>query len=175
MFYKIGVLKNFEKLTGKQLCPGFLLIKLQVSILQLYGKNRIQYRCFIINFTRYLRHIFYRTPPGDCVCPTEKYFTNKIVKILLKKEKKNWKLLVRKTTTLFSLFPMIHWKHLLLETMQSHWGFIYNRKLFLNIYIYVIWLWFQQIQESLWKQIKNAWNRKTALKKIIIYYKLRYT
>ena len=47
---------------------------------------------------RYLRHLFYRTPPGDSFCSTEKYFTNKIVKNPLRKEK-NWKHFVRKTTT----------------------------------------------------------------------------
>ena len=33
---------------------------------------------------------------------------------------------------LFSLLPMIHWKHNLFETIQFHWGFIYYRKLFLS-------------------------------------------
>ena len=32
--------------------------------------------------------IFYRTPPDDCFCSKEKYFTNKIVKSPLRKEKK---------------------------------------------------------------------------------------
>ena len=41
-----------------------------------------------MNFARYLRHLFYRTPIGDCVCSTEKCFTNKIVKSVLKNEKK---------------------------------------------------------------------------------------
>ena len=44
-----------------------------------------------MNFARYLKHLFYRTPLGDCVCSTEKYFTNKIVKSVLKNEKKNKK------------------------------------------------------------------------------------
>ena len=34
---------------------------------------------------------------------------------------------------LFSLFPMIYWKHEFFETMQSYWGFFsYYRKLFLT-------------------------------------------
>ena len=41
-----------------------------------------------MNFARYLRKIFHRTPPGYCFCSTEKYFTNKIVKNSLRKEKK---------------------------------------------------------------------------------------
>ena len=76
----------------------------------------------------------------------KKYFINIIVKNPLRKGKK-WKQLVRKTTTqakqklhhyshqvfiffyyskmllfLFSLLPMIWWKHEFLETMQYHWG-----------------------------------------------------
>ena len=35
-----------------------------------------------------LRHSFYRTPPCDCFCSTEKHFTNKIVKNPLKKKMK---------------------------------------------------------------------------------------
>ena len=34
-----------------------------------------------------MRRLFYRTPPGDCFCFTEK-FTTKIVKRPLEKEKK---------------------------------------------------------------------------------------
>ena len=39
-----------------------------------------------MNFAKYLKHLFYKTPPGDCFCSTEKYFTNKIVKIPLRKK-----------------------------------------------------------------------------------------
>ena len=54
----------------------------------LYWQKRFRYRCFLTHFKRYLRCRFYWTPPGDCFCSTEKYFTNKIVKSALKKEKK---------------------------------------------------------------------------------------
>ena len=46
-------------------------------------------------FTRYLRHLFYRTPPDDYFCSTKKYFTNKLEKPLRKNNKK-WERLVRK-------------------------------------------------------------------------------
>ena len=84
MFYKIDVLKNFAKFTGIY----SLLIKLRVPILQLHGKEKLRYRCFLVNFARYLRCLFYRTYPGNCICSTEIYFTNKIVKSILKIEKK---------------------------------------------------------------------------------------
>ena len=49
-----------------------------------------------MNFARYMSYLFYRTPPGDYFY-TKIYFTTKIVKSPLEKEKK-WKQLVRKTT-----------------------------------------------------------------------------
>ena len=41
-----------------------------------------------MNFARYVRHLFYRTPPGDASVPQKKYFISKIVKKPLRKEKK---------------------------------------------------------------------------------------
>ena len=76
-------------------------------ILQLHWNKVLQHKCFLMNFGKYLRQLFYRTPPGNCFCPTEKYFTNKIVKNPLRKEKK-WKQLVRKTTTRAKLNHYLH-------------------------------------------------------------------
>ena len=78
----------FAKFTRKHLCRSLSLIKLQVSILQLHWKKGLQHRSFLMNFARYLRHLFYRTPLDESFCSTEKYFTNKIVKNPLRKEKK---------------------------------------------------------------------------------------
>ena len=90
---------------------------------------------------------FYRTLPHDCFCSTEKYFTNKIVKNPLRKEKK-WKLLVKKPTThtvlllfkncFISLFSTSH--HILKTRMfrnnaipsHSKNAIVYCRKLFLT-------------------------------------------
>ena len=74
--------KNFflQNSQEKHLCRSLFLIKLQVSILQLDWKKGLQHRCFLMNFARYLRHLFDRTPPCDCFCSTEKCFTNKIAK-----------------------------------------------------------------------------------------------
>ena len=120
----------------------FLFNKVTVFYPAILLKKNTPMQVFSKNFARYLRHF-----QATASVATEKYFTNKIVKSPLKK---NWKQLVRKTTTyagkkhevfisfyyskislfLFSLLPMIHWNHVFLETMQSHWGFIYLRKLF---------------------------------------------
>ena len=88
----------FSKFARKNLCQSLFLIKLQVTILQLHWKKGLLHRCFLMNFARYLRQRFYRTPPGDCFCFNEKYFTKKVEKNHLRKEKK-WKQVVRKTTT----------------------------------------------------------------------------
>ena len=50
-------------------------------------KKRLQHKCFLMNFARCLTHLFYRKLWGKCFCPTEKYFTNKIVKNPQRKEK----------------------------------------------------------------------------------------
>ena len=67
--------------------PDFLLNKVTGFYPLTLLKERLRCRCFLVNFARYLRYLFYRTPSGDCFCSTEKYFTNKIVKSPLKKEK----------------------------------------------------------------------------------------
>ena len=51
---------NFNKVTG--VYPATSL------------KKGLQHRCFLVNFARYLTHLFYRTPPGDYVCSTEKIY-----------------------------------------------------------------------------------------------------
>ena len=64
----------FAKFTIKHLCWSLILIKLQVSILQFHWKKGLQNRCFLVNFARYLRNLFYSTPPGDYFCSVEKIF-----------------------------------------------------------------------------------------------------
>ena len=54
--FRKGVLRNFAKLTGKQLCSSHFLIKLQAL-----GRHR----CFLSIFVKCLRTP-YRTPLGDC-------------------------------------------------------------------------------------------------------------
>ena len=88
MFYKIRVFKNFSNFTRKHLRQNLFIIKLQVSILQLYWKKRLRCRCFLMNFARYITRLFYRIPPGDRFYSAEKYFITKIVKSPLEKERK---------------------------------------------------------------------------------------
>ena len=51
MFFRIGVLKNFENLIGKCLCWSLFLIN--------FVKIRLLHRCFPVKF---VKHLFYWTP-----------------------------------------------------------------------------------------------------------------
>ena len=130
-------------------------------ILHLHWKKRLQHKCFLMNFAKYLRHLFYRAPPSNSFCSTEKYLTNKIVKKSLRKGKKMEIACKEKATHakqklnyylhqvfisfyyyyskislfLFSQLPIIYWKHEFLNAMQSYWGFIYCRKIFLIFHL----------------------------------------
>ena len=58
---KKGVLRNFEKFTGKHLCQRLFLMKLQALCLRpaTLLKNRPWHWCFPVNFTKFLRTLFY--------------------------------------------------------------------------------------------------------------------
>ena len=124
MFYKICVIKNFAKLLGKHQFRSLFIIKLQVSILLL--------QAFSDNFVS-ITDIFF----AYHLQATASVSWKVILPI-------KWKLLVRKTTEhagtkqknylhrlfiffycskidlfLFSLLPVIHWKHVCLETIMQ--------------------------------------------------------
>ena len=63
MFYKIVLLKNFGKLTGKDLCQSFFFLE-KVAHHQgcNFIKKRLQIKCFNVNFTKLLNTLC-RTPP----------------------------------------------------------------------------------------------------------------
>ena len=54
-FLKIGVLKNFVKLTGKYLCRGLSLITQRRDG---FFKTRLRNSCFIVNFVNFLKTRF---------------------------------------------------------------------------------------------------------------------
>ena len=60
---KKGVLKNFAKFTGKQLCQGLFFNK--VAACNVF-KKRLWHRYFPVNFAKFLEYLFYRTPLDDC-------------------------------------------------------------------------------------------------------------
>ena len=53
VFYKKGVLRNFTKLTGKQLCQSLRPATL--------SKKRLWHKCFPVNFVKFLNTFFTRT------------------------------------------------------------------------------------------------------------------
>ena len=104
----------------------------QRSLFCNFVKKRLQQTCFLMSFTRYFRHLLYRSPPVDCFCSKKKYFANKIVNSLLKEEKHAGKKNPTQTEKrlkdylhqvfisfyfskvslfLFPLPPMMHFKH----------------------------------------------------------------
>ena len=70
VFCKKDVLKNFAKFTGKHLCQSLFFNKSTGLRPETLLKMRLWHRCFLVNFAKFLRTTFYRTPlvaaSGDC-------------------------------------------------------------------------------------------------------------
>ena len=60
-------LKNFKKITVKHLCWSFFLINFWANCTE----KRLRHRCFQKNFAKFLRTLFFRTSPPNCL-QTEK-------------------------------------------------------------------------------------------------------
>ena len=58
---KKGVLRNFTKFTGKQLCLSLFFNKVAGLRPASLFKKRLRHRCFPVNFAKFLRAPFYRT------------------------------------------------------------------------------------------------------------------
>ena len=66
---KKGVLRNFAKFTEKHLCQSPLFNKVAGLKSATLIKKRHWHVFFPLNFAKFLRTPFYRTPLGDCFCP----------------------------------------------------------------------------------------------------------
>ena len=80
VFYKKGVLRNFAKVTGKNLCQS------------LFIKKRLWHSCFPVNFAKFLRTPFLQNTSGGCFCKRKKntplhlfWFCSKIYAIVRSK------------------------------------------------------------------------------------------
>ena len=60
VFCKKGVLKNFAKFTGKHMCQSLFFNK--ISLFFNLFKKRPRNRGFPVNFVKFLRRFFHRTP-----------------------------------------------------------------------------------------------------------------
>ena len=56
-FFKIGILKNFVKLTEKYLCRSLLLIILRRAT---FFKTRLWNSCFLVNIVKYLETLIFQ-------------------------------------------------------------------------------------------------------------------
>ena len=66
VFCRKDVLRNFAKFTGKHLRQSFFFNKIAGLRLATLLKKRLWYRCFPVDFVKFLKTPFYRTPLGDC-------------------------------------------------------------------------------------------------------------
>ena len=66
---KKGVLKNFAKFIEKQLCQSLFFNKVAGLKSKTLLKKELWHRRISMNFAKFLRRPFYRTPLGDCFCP----------------------------------------------------------------------------------------------------------
>ena len=61
---KKGVLRNFTKFTGKQLCQSLFFDKVAGLRAATLLKKRLWHRCFPLNFAKFLRTPFLQNPSG---------------------------------------------------------------------------------------------------------------
>ena len=92
-FIRKVVLRNFAKYTGKDLCQSLSFNKVTGLRPATLLKKRLWRRCFPVNFAKFLRTSFYRTPLGDCFCSSNDslFFYGDLYRriyILLSSEKK---------------------------------------------------------------------------------------
>ena len=64
VFCKKNVLQNFAKFTGKHLCQSFFFNKVAGLRPATSLKKRLWYRCFFVNFTKFLRTFFLQNTSG---------------------------------------------------------------------------------------------------------------
>ena len=68
-----GVFRNLPKFTGEHMYQSLFLNKVAALPATLLKKS-LWHWCFPVNFAKFLRKPFYRTPPGDCFCPCSLYW-----------------------------------------------------------------------------------------------------
>ena len=88
-----GVLRNFAKFTGKRLCQSFFFNKVSGLRPATSLKKRLWYRCFPVNYAKFLRTPFLtehlRWLLLELLLPEISMFILQIQKIILVKETEN--------------------------------------------------------------------------------------
>ena len=77
-----GVLRNFSKFTRKHLCQVLFYKKVAGPEPATLLKMRLWRRCFPINFAKFLRTLFHRTPLKDCSSAIQNFLTENTSKVL---------------------------------------------------------------------------------------------
>ena len=77
VLWKKGVFKNFAKFTGKQLCWSLFLKSWRSKACNFILKKRLHYRCFPVNFVKFLKRPILRSTSGRLLL-TVKWKTNRL-------------------------------------------------------------------------------------------------
>ena len=77
-----GVLRNFAKFTGKYLSQVLFYNKVAGLKLATLLKKRLWHRCFPMNFAKFLRKPFHRTPLNDCFSTIQHFLAENPSKVL---------------------------------------------------------------------------------------------
>ena len=77
-----GVLRNFAKFTEKHLCQLLFYNKVAGPESATLIKKRLWHRCFPMNFAKFLRTTFHRTPLNDCFLTIQHFLAENPSKVL---------------------------------------------------------------------------------------------
>ena len=77
-----GILRNFAKFTGKHLCQVLFYNKVAGPEPATLLKKRLWHRCFPMNFAKFLRTLFHRTPLNDCFSTMQHFLAENPSKVL---------------------------------------------------------------------------------------------
>ena len=111
MFCKKGVLRKFTKFTGKHLCQTLFFNKVAGLRAATLSKKRLWHRCFTVNFTKFIRTIFFTEHLWWLL---QIRVTNKILKCLFFSDESLDKQKTKKLLTFISVIhekTKINWYH----------------------------------------------------------------
>ena len=76
------ILRNFAKFTGKHLCQVLFYNKVAGPEPATLLEKRLWHRCFPMNFAKFLRTSFHRTPLNDCFSTIQHFLAENPSKLL---------------------------------------------------------------------------------------------
>ena len=119
--------RNFEKFTGKHLCQSLLFNKVWGIRPAMLLKKKLWHSCFPVNYAKFVRSTFHRTPPelllsgNELQNPLKLLFQNSIIEI--KKMRKRSKLVTESEYSLIrSSRPEVFFKKSVLRNFKKATG-----------------------------------------------------